>query len=286
MAAHTISLDGKIIIPSAKFDHTLLSGIAWYPEDFVSHVDIANKIRDKHPYTVTVLIEPLRYDLSRKKEYVHYTKISVPNLYQEKLYDKYFTEYGEFDGNNLYAEWLDKYHSSWQKFGFDSIDGCIIAKELEPRYKNEIISKYNNQQKLFRSRFKYDIKRYYRLPKPLDRIDWRNPYDNLFIWKNGNTKYACRGGCGSSGSREINSEFIYALLAFNKEESVPSYWFLYSENNRLLFIKRFSSLTVPDYDIGSNYSIEPAADKELKLNGCFIRWNNWINFSRLTTSQS
>ncbi len=216
MPKHAISLDGKIIIPSAKFDHSLLSNITWYPKDFTSHIDIANKIHSKHPYTVTILIEPLRYDLSRKKEYVHYTKIPISNLYQEMLFKKFDLEFGEFDSNNLYAEWLKKYHSNWSKLGFNSIDNCIMAKELEPRYKNEIISKYKNQQKLFRSRFRYDIKRYYRLPEPLNWVDWRNPYDNLFIWKGDNTKYACRGGCGSAQAREGNSKVNYACGTFNR----------------------------------------------------------------------
>lgn len=280
----TISINGEISVPSVKFDQGLLSDITWYPENFASHIGIADEIRDKHPYTATILIKPLRYDLSRKKEYVHYTKIPISNLYQEILFKKFDLEYGQLDSNNLYAIWLDKYHSSWQKLGFESIDSCIMTKELEPRYKNEIISKYKNHQRLFRSRFKYEIERYYRLPKPTDWIDWRTPYDNLFIWKDCNTKYARRGGCGSSQAREINSKFIYALLTFNKEQPIPSYWFLYSEDNRLLFIKRFSSLTVPDYDIGSNYSIDPNQDKKLRQNGQLIRWNNWMNFSQLTTS--
>lgn len=170
MTKLTISIDGEISVPSLKFDRDLLSDITWYPENSASHVAIADEIRGKHPYTVTILIEPLRYDLSRKKD-------------------------------------------------------------------NKI-------------------------------------------------KYARRGGCGSSGSREINSEFIYALLTFNREQPVPSYWFLYSGDNHLLFIKRFSSLTVPDYDIGSNYSIDLNQDKELKQNGQLIRWHNWMNFSQLTTSCS
>jgi len=135
-------------------------------------------------------------------------------------------------------------------------DDYIIENELEPRYKKEILRKHKNHEKLFGPRIKIERERYYNLPSPLNRIDWRNPYDNIFIWEGKDRKCFRKGGSGSSGGRQANSKFIFGLSLINKEFPVKSYLFLYSENNQLYFIKKFPSLAVPDYDIGSNYFLD------------------------------
>ncbi|HBB37203.1 MAG: hypothetical protein A2374_01730 [Candidatus Moranbacteria bacterium RIFOXYB1_FULL_44_23] len=66
-------------------------------------------------------------------------------------------------------------------------------------------------------------------------------------------KYFRKGGSGSSGARQTNSEFIFGFVLINKTNPVKSYLFLYADDNQLYFIKEFPSLAVPCYEIGSNY---------------------------------
>ena len=107
-------------------------------------------------------------------------------------------------------------------------------------------------------------------------MDWRNPFDNIFVWEEDDHKIARRGGSGSSGSRETNSKFIFGLLELNKTQPVPSYLFVYSENNELIFVKEFDSLCIPDLDVGSNYDqISHQEADQLKRGGRFLRWD-WI----------
>lgn len=128
---------------------------------------------------------------------------------------------------------------------------------------------------MFQQRFHTERDRYYNLPEPLNRIDWRNPYDDIFIWTENGKRVARRGGSGSSGGREVNSMFIYGLLQINKTNPIPSYLFLYSDDNKLLFIRKFDSLCVPDYDIGSNYDLSVLEENKIKKGGLFLRWDSF-----------
>lgn len=132
-----------------------------------------------------------------------------------------------------------------------------------------------------RNRYELKRERYYNLPEPLNRVDWRNPFDNIFIWSENGQKYARRGGSGSSGARETNSMFIYSLLVLNKIQPIPSHLFMYSEENELLFIKKFPSLTIPGYDIGTNYMVDSSLDKKLRQGRHFIKWDDFITFGQI-----
>jgi hypothetical protein len=53
-------------------------------------------------------------------------------------------------------------------------------------------------------------------------VDWRNPFDNIFIWEEDGKKVFRKGGSGSSGGRETNSKFIFGLSLINKTKSIKS----------------------------------------------------------------
>lgn len=154
------------------------------------------------------------------------------------------------------------------------LDEHIIRNELEPRYKSEILKRYKNHEKLFKSRTRIDRKRYYNLPHPLNYVDWRNPYDNIFIWEDCGKKFFRKGGSGSSAGRETNSKFIYGFSLINKKRPIKSYLFLYSDDNQLYFVKEFASLTVPRYDIGSNYHLASIAKEKILSITNFIEWKD------------
>lgn len=266
-----IFLDKRSLTES--FDRSIFGNISWRYKNFQSHREIAAKFRAKNPYTVTVIIEGLNYKLWNKKEYVKKTKVAVPTKYRQLLYEMLFDEFGEAGGNEIYGEWLDKYRNIWLKEGnIKDLDEYVIVGELEPRYKQKILKRFKNHDELFQDRFRIDRKRYYNLPEPFNHVDWRNTFDNIFIWKENDGKIAARGGSGGSGSRETNSKFAFGFLEINRSKPIPSYLFLYSGENKLLFIKKFDSLCLPSMDIGSNYHLDWAAQKRIRKGGLFLRW--------------
>lgn len=267
-----IYINNKQIKLVAEFDQNLLTGISWSNKNFNSHEEITKELKDKKPYLVSIFIENLRWELRHRKEYVKLTKKPISTLYHELLFKNLYEEYGDDKVNDIYSKWLDKYNKN---------DDLILEKEIEPRYKTKILTKYKNHIKLVKSRVEYKRERYYDLPKPLNLVDWRTLFDNLFIWQDGNKKYACRGGGGSSGARETNSKFMYALMKLNKTNPIPSYLMVYTDDNKLKLIKKFDSLTVPDYDIGSNYEIDSKTDKELRKNANFIKWKDLFDIGHL-----
>lgn len=259
------------------FDRSVFKNISWSMTSFHAHQEISATLDGKNPYTITILIESLRYELRNKKEYVKKTKKPEVSKYRELLYTLFFEEFGQNEGNELYARWLDAYRTLWQNAPtYESIDDYIIARELEPRYKQKILTRFTNHKRLFAPRVEITRERYYRLPTPLEWIDWRTPYDNLFIWEENGQKQARRGGSGSSGARETNSKFILGLLELNKHMPVPSFLFVYTEKNELKFLKKFDSLCIPSRDIGFNY---PACTNkqinDLKQGGLFMQWDPW-----------
>lgn len=242
---------------------------------FPSHKEIAQKLKDKSPYIITIIIDCLNPRLWNNKKYVEKIKIPIESLYKELLYKYFFDEFGNNEGNKLYAKWLNQYRGIWRKEKKKkNIDDYIIESELESRYKDKILKKYKNRENLFESRVRIERKRYYNLPSPLNHIDWRNPYDNIFIWEEDGRKFFRKGGSGSSGGRETNSKFIYGLSLINKKKPIKSYLFLYSDDNQVYFIKKFNSLTVPRYDVGSNYFAQRSEEKKILSKTNFIAWKD------------
>ncbi len=252
---------------SDQFDRSLFESITWSKTQPGNHTEVANSLKDKHPYTITILIDPLKWDLRNKKEYVKKTKNLEISKYRELLYDLFFREFGQLDGNELYRKWLDTYQS---------MDEVIIEKELEPRYKQSILNRYKNHEKLFKDCIRIDRERYYRLPEPLNWIDWRNPYDTIFVWEENGHKVARKGGNGSSGQRETNTILILGLLEINRHSPVPSYLFVYTDKNELKFLKKFDRLCVPINDIGSNYPSHSSEQvHQIMRGGWFMQWDIW-----------
>ncbi len=265
-------INNNYVEPTSEFDLDILKDISWSSKSFNSLEEIAKELKDKEPYLVSIYIENLRWELRHRKEYVELTKEPISTLYHELLFKYLYEEFGNDNLNDIYGKWLDKYNRD---------DDLILKMEIEPRYKAKILAKYHNHTKLFKNRVRYKRERHYNLPEPLNWIDWRTLFDNLFIWQNGNKKYAHRGGSGSSGAREINSMFIYALMKLNKTNPIPSYLMVYTDNNKLKLIKKFNSLTVPDYDIGSNYQIESKVSSELRENTRLLEWKDIFNPTHL-----
>ena len=160
---------------------------------------------------------------------------------------------GQQHGNLQYQTWLKKYRSRWIKENHTkNIDDYIIKHELEPKYLHLIKKKYSSLTKLKQSRFYTKRERLYNLPSPLNHLDWRTIFDTLFVWTNNKTKYVVRGGTGSSGKREDNSRFIYAFL------------------------------TVPGYDIGSNYHLEANDQKQCLNQTSLIKWEDFNKLNKIT----
>lgn len=258
------------------FDKNIFENIFWSWSNFNTHHDVAVALKDKNPYTISVLIESLKYEYWNKKEYVNKTKIQIDSKYKELLYEYFHEEFGREKENEVYGGWIDKYrplHENERKYEF--VDEYIIKQELEPRYRTQILKRFKNHDKLFKNGVRIDRDRIYNLPEPLNYIDWRTPFDNLFIWEENGKKQARRGGSGSSGSRETNSKFIFGLLELSKTTQVPSYLFIYSEENEFFFIKKFDDLCLPLIDIGSNYYLERRESEELMKHGLFIEWKDY-----------
>ncbi|MEK7127193.1 MAG: hypothetical protein AAB838_00515, partial [Patescibacteria group bacterium] len=245
-----------------KFDLGLLTGINWPTQFFSDHHAIALHLKDKNPHTVTIVIDNLDWRVRNNKKYVVKTKYDLEPLYKKLLFEHFYKEFGDREANEMYGRWLKKYKDS---------DETIKIKELESRYRVMILKRFKDHKKLFGPRTEIKRERIYALPEPLNYIDYRNPYDNIFIWEENGKKFAGRGGSGGSGQREKNSKFIYGLLELNKTDPIPSYLFLYNDHNELLFGKKFTSLCVPDYDIGSNYQLSQVEDKQLRAGATFLR---------------
>jgi len=272
----TILFNQKEIVTTPQFDRSILEQISLYPGVFNDHTQIAAYLQDKHSYIVTIILDSLKPEYRNRKTYVKKTKYPLSSKYQELIYAYFFEEYGQDHGDALYKQWIDKYMPTYQKEKrFESVDGYIIKQELEPKYRDKILVRFKNYEKLFAKRTRTVRERYYNLPKPLDYVDWCSPFDNLFIWKDGNKKIAMRGGSGSSGARENNSKFIYALLQLNQCQKIPSHLLLYNDENKLEYITKFSSLCVPEYDLGSNYHIFMKEDKKLRQDAKFLYWEGF-----------
>jgi len=255
-------------------------------DSFANHKEIARKLKSKNPYTITVIIDTLNPKFWNNKKYVNKTKLSIMTLYKELLYRYFSEEFGQDGGNKLYAKWLDKYRSVWKKERMErELDDYIIENELEPRYKKKILKKYKNHDKLLKPRVEINRERYYDLPYPLNRVDWRNPYDNIFVWDDNGRRVFRKGGSGSSGGRQANSEFIFGFSLINKIKPVKSYLFLYSDDNKLYFIDEFSSLTVPAYDVGSNYFLEIGEQKKIISGVNFLEWESFYKLKEVKVTQ-
>ncbi|MBI2410761.1 MAG: hypothetical protein HYV32_02630 [Candidatus Kerfeldbacteria bacterium] len=269
------------------YDPVLLKGIQWESRHDRSHTDIAKRVRSQQPYTVTIIIDNLRSELRSKKEYVQHTRTPRLSLYHEALYQFFTQEYDQWNRSNLYLQWLKKYQILRKKEGEKKeIDEYIIQCELEPRYKKQILQKYRKKTNLMKPRYRIDRERYYRLPAPINHLDWRNPYDNLFIWTEKDKKYVRRGGSGGSSQRESNSLCIFGFSIINQRQPVPSYLFVYTEKNELRFVRRFPSLTVPRYDIGSNYFLPHEEQKKILKGTHFLSWESFAKVKKISCLDS
>lgn len=260
-----------MLIPKSKRpDINLITNLRWSNE-MGTHVDVANKLMDKNPYSITVILENLDYKLSNNPKYVQKTKYEISTKYHELMFDYFFKEFGVNPANDKYRLWLDK----------GMTDDEIFKSELENRYLPFIARRFKNIDKLKLPRHRIDRKRYYNLPEPLNYVDWRSPYDNLFIWTENNQKFVTRGGSGSSGARETNSRFVYTYGLINQQHPIPSYLYIYTENNELFKIRKFSSFTIPRWDIGSNYQISIEAEEQALKGTRLFEWEGIDKFRKL-----
>jgi hypothetical protein len=278
-----MSVDIIIRIDQSSLDHGYdpeIFLVDTYPaKELYDHKEIAQKMKNNSPYTITVIIDSLDPKFWNNKKYVEKTQTLKQSLYTGLLYECLFAEFGNLKGNELYTKWLDKYRSVWnQEKRKMSLDEYIIRNEMEPRYRERILKEHRDHEKLFKPQMEISRKRYYHLPPPLNHVDWRNPYDNIFVWEENGKKVFRHGGSGSSGGREINSKYIFGFSLINKTSPIKSYLFLYGDDNELYFIQDFPSLTVPRYDIGENYHLQSEEEKVILSKTSLIEWDD---FARL-----
>ncbi len=262
--------------------------IRWSRRHFSSHRELAASLRSRNPYTITVLIENLDPMLWNNKAFVKKTRVPTASLYIQRLYQYFDDEFGAREGHERYVQWLDAYRKQWKREGMTrEIDEYIVERELWPRYRSRFPRDATALAKLKAPHFRIERERYYRVPAPFDHVDWRNPYDTIFVWGASRRRVACRGGSGSSGQRETNSKFIYGMALINKKQAVPSYLFVYTKRNELVYITSFPSLTVPLRDIGSNYHLGQK-EEDAALRGVhFLEWNpSEEEFSTVTVFKS
>ncbi len=227
-------------------DTSILSNLEYSPTSYTSHLQVARELADSQPRFVTVIIDNLKPEHYRKKTYGKTTYIERQSLFRELVFARFVNEYGDRGHHGQYAIWLKKYRNDDQE---------IFEKELRVRYGSEILAKHKNHIKLYKPRKKMLWERDYNLPEPLNTVDWRNPYDNIFIWTHQSHHYCIRGGSGSSGGRERNSVMGFGFGEINIHTKIPSTILVYSGDNSLLFGADFDTFTFPAYDLGSNYSI-------------------------------
>jgi len=251
---------------------TLLSGLEYFYGRFSTHSEVAGKLADKNPQLVTVLIENIRSEHYYKKAYGKRSLLARSTLFRELVFENFIKEYGEYNYNQVYAEWLKKYENN---------DEEIFNNELRPRYEQQILSKRKNHDKLYKPRKKLIWERYYNLPEPLNSVDWRNPYDNIFIWTEGEHRHCTRGGSGGSGGRETNSIMGFGFAQINMSHKIPTTILVYSKDNSILFGAHFDSLTFPAYDLGSNYFLDRDETERLKKSVNLYRWNSAYDKSAL-----
>lgn len=284
IAANIIKINKIAIKPLTDF--ALFENIKYALDNFHGHAAIYKKLHDKNPFTITIIVDCLNPKFYNNKKYVKNTKYAINSKYIELLYEHFFDEFGRYDGNILYAKWLDKYRPVWNKEKRKKeIDDYIITGELEPRYANKIIRRFKNLEKIKQPQVRTERERYYNLPTPLNHIDYRNPYDNIFVWEDENKKYCVRGGSGSSGQREINSKFIFGFALINKERSIESHLYIYNDHNKLAHVKSFDMLTVPRYDIGSNYFLSSQEKGEFLKGVNLIEWKNFAKAETITITK-
>lgn len=265
-----------------EYNHGILAVDDGSFDSFSNHKEIARKLKNKNPYTITIIIDNLNPKFWNNKKYVEKTKEIIPSLYKELLYKYFFDEFERAEGNELYGKWLNKYRLIWKKEKMKKeLDDYIIKNELEPRYKKRILKKYKNHEKLFAPRIEINKKRYYNLPPQLNHVDWRNPYDNIFVWEENGKKLFRKGGSGSSGGRETNSKFIFGFSLINKVKPIKSFLFSYSDDNQLYFIKEFSSLAIPYSDIGCNYHLKGEEVEKILSGVDLLEWKDYYKLKEL-----
>ena len=134
---------------SQEYDPEIFSVTASSSNTFNDHRIIAQNLKDKNLYTITVIIDSLNPKFRNNKKYIKKTQMPKRSLYKELLYKYFFDEFNYQAGNELYVEWLDKYRDLWKKEKMKKeLDDYIIKNELEPRYRENILKKYRNHKKL------------------------------------------------------------------------------------------------------------------------------------------
>lgn len=268
--SHTTSISLMAGRLKEKWPVSIFENIIYFHGFFPSHANIYRHIKNKSPYTITIINEWLKPEFYRKKDYGKTTRIPIASKYSELIWKAFTDQYGERTCQEMYAKFLEKYRH---------IDELIFERELEPRYKAQILKKYKDIDRLKKPRFRLKWERYYNVPAPFNHIDWRNPYDTIFVWNEKGQKVAMRGGSGSSGAREVNSKFIFGFSKINQISRIPSYLFLYNNQNQLSFLKRFSSLCVPVYDIGANYHLSRSDEEALLRDTTLLEWDKvgWLS---------
>lgn len=268
--SHTTSISLMAGRLKEKWPVSIFENIVYSHDHFPSHESIYRHIKNKSPYTITIINEWLKPEFYRKKNYGKTSRVPIATKYSELIWKAFTDQYGERTCQEMYAKFLEKYRH---------IDELIFERELEPRYKAQILKKYKDLDRLKRPRFHLVWERYYNVPAPFNHIDWRNPYDTIFVWHEKGKKVATRGGSGSSGAREVNSKFIFGFSKINQVIKIPSYLFLYNNQNQLLFVKRFPSLRVPFYDIGANYHLSRSDEEALLRDTTLLEWDKvgWLS---------
>lgn len=279
MNCRIIKLNNRKSVTLAGANLELLENLSYSYDNFADHRAVFNELQKYRLYSITIIIENLKSDYYLRKKYTEKKVTPIQSKYRELLFKFFFDEYGNLPGNKIYADFLHKYRNLIDPS--DDIDEYIIKKELETRYRERILKQYKNIKKLMAPRVRIDRERYYNLPEPLNRLDWRNPYDNIFVWEKEGKKYCVRGGSGSSGQREKNSKFIYGFSLINKIKPIPSYLFIYSDENELKLVEKFDHLAVPAYDIGSNYNLRPKESQKILNNISLLEWSDFFKVKTL-----
>lgn len=276
-----IPLDLK---PADDLTQSLLVGIKWAQKRIYNHLEVAQYLKNKKPYLVTIILEYLNPDYYRLKKYNRFTKIDIPSHYDSLLFEYLKKDRNLGEMNDVYRDWIQKYDHEWrqQPEKYASVDELIRERELEPRYKKLIFKRFKNHEQLMKKRYRWSRDRYYHLPNPLNHIDWRNPFDNLFIYHHGDHKEAVRGGTASSGSRELNTIYGLGLALLSRTRTIPTHIFIYTRENELKYLVTLNQLVLPT-DFGDNYPDCPWSEMAQALGDTqLLRWEETDRLKSVT----
>lgn len=241
------------------------------------YVKLAESIANSGPFTLILFTEPLRAELWRSKKYAEIRR--VPRLSErDEIVFRHF-------GSEINSQMRD-----FLKDNRDPED--LHLRRLMQRYYPKAKEMLKGRHpKIWRAllragawaepRIRIERHRRYDMPKPLAWSGTSLPQQFYFL---GSPQTYARGCSTSSSSRETHSYFALAFLELSKRQRIPSYIFVYNNDNELRFVAHINQLLILPDSIGSNCDVDSKTvsremDNAWKIRA--LRSSNFEQFKKL-----